>query len=366
LNVAVTALGAVSSLGRGAETFYRRLRTGESGIRRMTPAERGEKQALEFAPVDSWSPQPEISAMKARRLDRGSQFAVVASLEAVRQAGYPVSEKREQLGIALGTGSAGAGALTEFLRVLLTESPEAAPPFHFANTIANAPASQVSLELKFFGPNATITQKDPSALNALIYAVGCLRSGRAEAMIAGGVDEWNQYYSLAMDQMHALRGENRPSGIVQGEGCYVVFLEAEEAALARGTRPLARVAGFAFASAPAAPFRFVPDEGAAEKAMRGALQSAETVPEAVDLLLPSRNGRVEMEEAEANALCRILGARPVETIAVKESLGEMAAAGGAQLVAAVCRMNEDDGPHCALINSFGAGGNFISAVLERA
>lgn len=331
----------------------------------MTPEERGAKQARAFAPVDAWTPQPEIPTMKARRLDRGSQFAVVAALEAARDAGYPIAQRREALGIALGTGSAGAGALTEFLRVLLTESPEAAPPFHFANTIANAPASQVSLEMKFLGPNATITQKDPSSLNALIYAVGCLLDGRAGAMIAGGVDEWNPFYSLAMDQMRALRGDRITSGIVQGEGCYVLFLEREQDARERGARPLSRVAGFAFASTPSAPYRFTADETAAERAMRGALERAGIGAEEIDLVLPSRNGRTEMDEAERAALDRLLGRRPVETIAVKDAIGEMAASGAAQLVAATLRLSEQSGPRRALVNSFGAGGNFISAVLER-
>jgi 3-oxoacyl-[acyl-carrier-protein] synthase II len=332
----------------------------------MTPEEREGKQAREIAPVDRWSPQPEISAMKARRLDRGSQFAVVAGLEAVRAAGYPVGEKKEALGIALGTGSAGAGALTEFIRILLTESPEAAPPFHFANTIANAPASQVSLELKFLGPNATITQKDPSSLNALIYAVGCLEEGRAEAMIAGGVDEWNPVYSLAMDQMRALRGEKLASGIVQGEGCYLLFLEREDSARLRGATALCRVGGYAFASTPSAPYRFAADDTAAERAMRGALERAGTPAEKVDLLFVSRNGRSEMDEAEKRAVARVFAGREIETVAVKDSIGEMAAAGGAQLVVAALRIAEPEGPRRALVNSFGAGGNFISAVLERA
>src|SRR4029079_5191689 len=98
------------------------------------------------------------------------------------EAGYDVAAAPEETGIALGTGSAGGGALTEFLRVLLTESPEAAPPFHFPNTVANAPASQVSIELKLLGPNVTITQKDPSASNRWPFPSLALPPGRALAM----------------------------------------------------------------------------------------------------------------------------------------------------------------------------------------
>ena len=174
----ITGAGAVSPLGRTSREFYRRLSAGESVIRPVTPEERGDLQATHVARYDSFSPQPDIPAMKARRFDRGSQFAIIACAQAIAEAGYPVAEDPGAIGIAMGTGSAGAGALTEFLRVLLVESPEAAPPFHFPNTVANAPASQVSIELKLFGPNVTITQKDPSGLNALLFSSLAISSGR--------------------------------------------------------------------------------------------------------------------------------------------------------------------------------------------
>ncbi|HET7453608.1 MAG TPA: beta-ketoacyl synthase N-terminal-like domain-containing protein, partial [Thermoanaerobaculia bacterium] len=279
------------------------------------------------------------------------------------RSGFPIAGRPDRVGIALGTGSAGSGALTEFIRVLLTESPEAAPPFHFPNTIANAPASQVSLELKFLGPNVTITQKDPSALNAAIYAAGCLDEGRADAMIAGGVDEWNVFYSSAMDQMRALRGRRLPSGIAQGEGCFVLFLEREEVARERGAPVLARLAGYGFAASPCEPYGYAEDEGAAEAAIRGALDRAGADAGAVDLILLSRNGRRAIDEMEERVLARLLG-RSARTIAVKEAIGEMAAAGGAQLVTAAREISEGRAS-AVLVDSFGAGGNFLSAVFRR-
>ncbi len=365
MTAVITGLGAVSSLGRDVPSFLRRLQAGETGIRPLAPDECPGVESEGVARIDGWSPSPEIPAGRARRMDRGSQFAVVASLEAIRNAGYPAAERADRIGVALGTGSAGSGALTEFIRVLFVESPEAAPPFHFPNTIANGPASQVSLEMKILGPNITITQKDPSALNAAIYAVGCLEDGRAEAMIAGGIDEWNAVYAFAMDQMRALRGPRRRSGVIQGEGCYVVLLETEEGARERGSRALARLAGYGFASSPSAPYAFAPDGEAAQRAMRDAAARAGCDAASIDLVLLTRNGRKEMDEVECVALDRFFGGRIPETLAVKDAIGEMAAAGGAQLVAAASALGRDGGPKRALVNSFGAGGNFISLVLER-
>ena len=368
----ITGTGAVCPLGRTASDFARRLFAGETAIRPMTLEERDGLQATHIARCDAFTPQPEISAMKARRFDRGSQFAIIACAQAIAEAGYDVSRSPEKIGIAMGTGSAGAGALTEFLRVLLTESPEAASPFHFPNTVANAPASQVSIELKLFGPNVTITQKDPSALNALLFSALALGSGRARAMLAGAVDEWNSFYALGFDRVGALRGEKRPSGIVQGEGGFAALLESREEALGRGARPLAALAGIACAGVPTDPYRFAPDRAAIERTMRGALKDAEMSPDRIGLCFTSRNGVTEMDAAERDALRSVFGDIPRE-VSVKDAIGEMAASGGGQIVAA-CRAVADpenpvwEGapPRPVLINSFGAGGNFLAAVLEEA
>ncbi len=359
----VTGTGAVSPLGRSAAEFYRRLTAGENAIRPLDPESRGDMQATHAARYTGFSPQPEIPAMKARRFDRGSQFALIACSQAIAEAGYAIGDDPESIGIAMGTGSAGAGALTEFLKVLILESPEAAPPFHFPNTVANAPASQVSIELKIFGPNVTITQKDPSALNALLFSTLALASGRARAMLAGAVDEWNAFYAMGFDRVGALRGEKRASGIVQGEGAFVLLLEDEAAALGRGARGLARLSGIATAGVASEPYRFAPDPPAMARAIRGALAGAGSAPGTVDLWLSSRDGIAEMDRAEVEAMRSVFGDRLPREVSVKDAIGEMAAAGGAQLVAA-CRAIAGGDARRALVNSFGAGGNFLAAVME--
>ena len=361
----ITGSGAVSPLGRSADEFFRRLTAGERAIRDFEADERGELQATQVASFRAFSPQPEIPAMKARRLDRGSQFALIACAQAVAEAGFSIGDDPEAIGIAMGTGSAGAGALTEFLRVLFLQSPEAAPPFHFPNTVANAPASQTSIELKIFGPNVTITQKDPSALNALLFSALALSSGRAKAMLAGAVDEWNFFYAMGFDRVGALKGEKRASGIIQGEGAFVVLLEDERSARARGATPLARLTGIATAGVASEPYRFAPDAQAIGRAIRGALADAGRSPGEVDLWLPSRDGVVEMDRAETEVMHAVFGPNLPGELAVKDAIGEMAAAGGAQVVAAA-RMIADGRARCALVNSFGAGGNFLAAILEAA
>ena len=87
----VTGAGAVCALGRTSQEFYRRLRAGETTIRPFTTEERRGLQATHVARYDSFTPQPEIPAMKARRFDRGSQFAILACSQAIAEAGYDVA-----------------------------------------------------------------------------------------------------------------------------------------------------------------------------------------------------------------------------------------------------------------------------------
>jgi 3-oxoacyl-(acyl-carrier-protein) synthase len=167
---------------------------------------------------------------------------------------------------------------------------------------------------------------------------------------------------MGFDRVGALRGERRESGIVQGEGAFVLLLEEESSARARGASPLARMAGIGMAGVPSEPYRFAPDPAAMERAMRGALDDAGVSPSAVDLWLASRDGVVEMDRAEAEAGKRLFGGSPPRTLAVKDAIGEMAAAGAAQLVTAAHAIAAGEA-RVALVDSFGAGGNFLAAVM---
>ena len=137
----------------------------------------------------------------------------------------------------------------------------------------------------------------------------------------------------------------------------------------RGARPLARLTGLAMAGAPCEPYRFTPDRRAMERAVRGALDDAGVSPGQIDLLFPSRNGVPEMDRGGGGCpRARCSAVR--RAVSVKDAIGEMAAAGGGQIVAACravagsdrgCRARRAD---AVLIDSFGAGGNFLAAVFE--
>lgn len=363
--VLVTGAAAVTPLGRDLETTAARLAAGESACAEV-PAEGGDprRKAAFASRIASFTTEPEMPKARARRLDRASQYAVVAVTRCLADAGWTTAGNEEETGIVLGTGSAGAGPLVELERQMACESPETASPFLFPYTVANAPASLAAIELKIKGPNVTITQKDPAGLNALFYARLLLEDGRAKAIVAGAVDEWNLTYQLAYERLGVLRTPSRP-GYVLCEGCSVVLVEDAGSARSRGARPWARLAGVASAGAPLSPQRrrARPEEVAAT--LRAALADARVEPSRVGLVHASANGVPWIDAAEEAALAGVFGPSPrVER--PKLLVGENPCAGALQLALAARALREDPSLGAAVVNSLGAGGNQIAVVLTAA
>ncbi|MEO8586077.1 MAG: beta-ketoacyl synthase N-terminal-like domain-containing protein [Acidobacteriota bacterium] len=359
----ITGAAAVTALGRTLAETRAALAAGRSAVAPVgeegAPAARDRSDA---ARIGAFTTEPELAKGKARRLDRGSQYAVVAVRQVLADAGYTLAGREERTGILLGTGSAGVGPLTEFERQMAVESPDAASPFLFPNTVANAPASQAAIEVGIKGPNVTIIQKDPAALNALFYGRMLLADGRADALLVGAADEWNLVYHRGYESVRATRTAARP-GFVLGEGAAVVLVESEESARARGARIDARVAGIASKGTPVSPHVRRADPAVLARAIRDALAEAHLLPEQIGLVHLSRNGSPFTDAAEEAALHDVFGTNLPPTVAVKDSLGENPAIGAIQLALAAAELRENPGIGAILLDAFGAGGNVLAAVL---
>ena len=361
----ITGASAVTALGLDLAATRAALAGGRSAVAPVegpdVAADRPDRSPA--ARIVTFTTEPELPKTKARRLDRASQYAVVTTKQALADAGYGMAGREERTGILLGTGSAGAGPLVDFERQMALEGPEAASPFLFPYTVSNAPASVAAIELSIKGPNVTITQKDSAALNALLYARLMLADRRADALLVGAADEWNLTYHLTYERLHATRTERRP-GYVLGEGAACVLVEDEAAARVRGALVKAHVTSVVMRPAALSPQVRRADPARLAAAMRAALAEAGLAPEGVGLVHLSRNGVCQTDEAEARALADVFPAPP-RTAAVKEALGENPFVGAVQLALAAEELHERPERGAILINAFGAGGNFLCAVLTR-
>ena len=358
----ITGAGAVTALGRGLAATRDALAAGRLAVAPVEGSETPERRERSpAARIGAFTTEPELVKAKARRLDLGSQYAIVAARHCLLDARYEMTGREERTGILLGTGSAGAGPLTEFERQMAVESPEMASPFLFPNTVANAPASQVALELDIKGPNVTITQKDPAALNALFYARMLLADGRADALLVGAADEWNLVYHLAYEHVRATRTASH-SGFVLGEGAAIVLVEDEGVARARGARIRARVSGVASRGVALSPQKRRADPAALAATIQAALDDAGLPPSAIGLVHLSKNGVPWTDDAEEAALASVFPTRP-PSAEIKKALGENPCIGAIQLALSALALSEAPELGAILIDAFGAGGNFLAAVL---
>ncbi len=288
--VVITGLGAVTALGT-ARSLWEGLVAGRSGIRRLETIETEHVPVKIGGEVRDFDPTQFIERKEARRMGRASQFAVAASKMAVEDAGLGISDieaEGEKVGVVLGT-SLGSHEMAENSTWRYKTGGYRKPnPLSLINSLPNMPAHYVSRFLRALGPlNAPST-----ACAAGTQAVGdgsdLIRGGRADVVIAGGVESVLQDYALAgFEAMQALAAgfndnpeeASQPfdlnrSGFVFSEGCGVLILESLAHARRRGARIYAEILGYASSSDAYHIAALDPEGGGARRSMQWALDDA--------------------------------------------------------------------------------------------
>jgi 3-oxoacyl-(acyl-carrier-protein) synthase len=236
-DIVVTGLAAISSAGVGLDPLKEVLRTGQSALRPI-PAELAGDEGHLWGRAEGFRAADFMSPLKARKLDRCSQFAVVAAGMALRDAALvPASFGAPRVGIVLGCGFGGIANSEEFLRSYFTKGTEGLVPMLFPNTVPNAPASNASIEYGMKGPNVTFVQRFCSAEAAFQMACRFLEEDRADIILTGGVDELDPFMIEAFRDMGQLR--RYAAGFSEGAG--ILVLEKKDIALKRGAAIRARV-----------------------------------------------------------------------------------------------------------------------------
>jgi len=329
--IAVTGLGAVTPLGVGARTLHERWTAGSSGI------EDGEGACSEFEPTEY------LSVKEVRRADRFTQMALVASDEALAEAGWkdgdelPYDPKR--IGCIIGTGIGGIGTLTHNHQVLLEEGEKKVSPLSIPLMMGNAGAGALAMRHGLKGPSFAPLSACAAGAHAIGEAVQLIDSGRADAIVAGGSEA--SLVPLARAAFAALdalsdSGISRPfdrrrDGFVMGEGAAVLILEDAEQARARGANILAYVRGYGATTD--AYHLTAPDKdgaGAAE-AMRIALEDAGITPEDVVYVNAHGTSTPLNDRAETKAIKAALGdvAAKIPVSSTKSAIGHLLGAAGA-------------------------------------
>jgi len=355
--VVITGLGTVNALGLDTPSFWEGVKEGRSAIRPVQGFDTSEFGSRLGAELDGFNPSEKVDPMKLRRMDRLSQMVLVASMEALGDAGLTGGAlPSERLGIVIGNGYGGTSCTDEFFEGLLLRGPAGVNPMLFPTTVPNSAASITSIELGIRGPNSTFCQKDASAEEAVIYAAGLLRRGAADAIIAGGGEELSYVIYHAFSRLwvlspgreggNGLEGsfpfDRRRNGRVLGEGAGVLVLETLSSATRRGARIYAELAGSTMTSGASGATEYCCDTTPMARAMEGALKKAEVQKDQVSHISAAANSTQGLDAAETAAVKECFGesAKGLTMSTIRPMTGDFDGMGGLGLLAAALTISD--------------------------
>lgn len=339
----MTGLGVISPMGNSPVELHANLIGGKSAVRRLAPTLASRLKSPIGAPAEldatSYFDPPRL-----RMLDRVSQFALLATAQAVADAGIDFSRERlERCGVYVGSGMGGATTTDEGYQALYADASDRIKPYTVLAAMTNAAASWIGIEYAITGPNLTFSTACSSSAVAIGEAALRIASGSVDVMIAGGTEAPLTYGVLrAWEAMRTLAGEDprdsaascKPfslnrSGLVLGEGAAFVILEDWEHAAARGATIYAELSGYGLTS-DAAHITRPTVEGQAG-AMRAALIAAGLSTTAIGYINAHGTATLQNDAIETAAIKAVFGelAYRVPISSTKSMHGHLLGAAGA-------------------------------------
>jgi 3-oxoacyl-[acyl-carrier-protein] synthase II len=347
----ITGLGALTPLGNDVASTWETAAAGKSGVARITLFDPTPFETQFAAEVKGFEPEAHLGRKDARRMDRFTQFAVVASRQALQDARLNLEQAdRNRIGVIIGSGIGGIGTTMASVDTLRERGPNRLSPFFVPMMLPDTAPGQVAIVFGLKGPNMCVTSACASSANAIGEAAEIIRRGWADAILAGGTEAGIVPVALAgFNVMGAVSTRNdaperasRPfdagrDGFVMGEGSAMLVLEELGYAQARGAHIYGEVLGYG-ASADA--FHITaPDEtgDGAVRSMRLALDDAGLSPDAVGYINAHGTSTVLNDKTETMAIKTVFGERAYDLpiSSTKSMHGHLLGAAGA-LEALIC------------------------------
>lgn len=408
--VVITGTGLLTPVGLDVQDTWTALLDGRSGAGPITQFDTTEHKVRFACEVKGFEPEQYIDRKETKRTDRFAQFAIAASVQAMREAGLdelPDGIDAERFGVIIGSGIGGIWTFEEQHRKLVERGPSRISPFFVPMFISDIAAGLVSIRWGLKGPNYCTVSACASSAHAVGNAFRAIKHGEADLMVAGGTEATVSPQTIAgFAAMTALSERNdspetasRPfdatrDGFVLGEGAGIMVLEALEHAQARGATILGEIVGYGQTAD--AYHITAPAEGGegAVRAINLALKEAGATAADVDYVNAHGTSTPANDKNETAAIRTALGEDAYRIIvgSTKSMTGHtLGAAGGIEAVisALVCRhgkipptinFHEKD-PDCdldyatggmverpvrlALSNSFGFGGHNVCLAVKR-
>jgi 3-oxoacyl-(acyl-carrier-protein) synthase len=405
--VAVTGLGVVSALGNNLDEFYLSLAGARSGVGAL-PEEVTLGSGVQVGALANWDPTAYFKGPEAGSLDRVSQFALTAAGEALGASGLAATTAPERIGVYWGTGMGGAHTLDGAYKSVYGRNDFRLRPLSVVMAMNNAAGSNVAVKWGLRGPFANFSTACSSSAMAIGEAMHAIRSGRADAMVAGGSEAlltpgmlaaWQALRTLSpMDANDPAASckpfDQRRGGLVLGEGAAALVLEEESHARARGARILAFITGYG--NTCDATHMSKPDRDGQVRAMVQALGESGLAPGAIGYINAHGTATLVGDVVECEAIKTVFGdaATRIPVSSTKSMHGHLLGGAGAiEMAAALMPFGEglipptanllQPDPACAvrhvpqkaergeipravMSNSFAFGGSNVVLIAEHA
>lgn len=406
--VVVTGVGLVTPQGIGVETAWKNICDGVSGIKTITRFDTSDHPVKIAGEIQDFNIENYLDKKTAKHIDLFAQYGLAASIEAVKDSGYTVTEQNcDRVGTIIGCGMGGLPTIEKYHRVLFDRGPRKVTPFFIPMVIPNMPAGHISMHFGTRGPNLVLTTACAAGTHAVGEAYRHIQNGKCDMIISGGSEAVICSIGIAgFSSMKALSTRNdeptlasRPfdkdrDGFVMSEGAGILILEELESARSRGAKIYAEIIGYGLSSDAyhiAAP----PEDGAgAVRSMRMAIEDAGISADEIDYVNAHGTSTPLNDRCETSALKTVFGehAYKFAVSSTKSMTGHMlGAAGGIESVYTALSVSDqiapptinllDPSPECdldyvpntsrkmnirnAMSNSFGFGGTNGVVIMQR-
>ena len=300
--VVVTGVGLLSPVGNNVPDSWAKARAGVSGIGPITRFDTSEHSSKIAGEIKDFDPTTIFDRKELRKFDPYIQYAQVAAIEAVEDAGVDKCEDKERIGVYIGSGIGGISTIESNSYTIRDKGPRRVSPFFIPASIANLASGHVSIRYGLQGPNMANCTACATSTHAIGDSFRMIQRGDADAMVAGGAEYPITPLAVAgFAVMRALSTRNEDpvgasspfdknrDGFVIAEGAAVVVLEELEHAVNRGAKIYAEVVGYGFTGD--AFHITAPDEEAkgTSRAMKMAVKDAGAEMDEVDYINAHRN-----------------------------------------------------------------------------
>lgn len=363
--VVITGLGALTPIGNNAKDFWQGIKEGKCGIDKITKFDTTTFKVKLAAELKDYDPENYFEKREAKRLDKFSQYAIVASREAWQDSGLDKeTENMERVGIIIGSGIGGIETIEIENRKCVEKGPDRVSPMYIPMGILNMATGNVAIDIGAKGESMAMVTACASGTHCIGESFRMIKHGYQDIVLAGGTEAGITPLGIAgFTNIKALtksEDKNRASipfdkersGFVMGEGAGVVVLEEYEHAKKRGAKIYAEIVGYGATSDAYHITSPAPGGEGGARAMKIAMEEAKVNPEEITYINAHGTSTHLNDSCETQAVKTALGEENAKKVMVSSTKGHtghlLGAAGGVEAI--VCAKAIDEGFVPATIN----------------